>query len=54
MTAARRVPAAAVAELAAGKILGVRAGDGHRFPGVWMRGFAEPAREVNTLELVPA
>jgi hypothetical protein len=36
MTAARRFPAATLEELARAKILGVRAGAGHRYTGVWV------------------
>ena len=36
MTAARRFPKATVEELADAKILGVRAGAGHRYTGEWV------------------
>jgi hypothetical protein len=36
MTAARRFPTATLEELATAKILGVRAGPGHRYTGVWV------------------
>jgi hypothetical protein len=53
MSAARRFPEATLEELARARILGVRAGDEHRYTGVWVvvvegRAFVRPWNDKPT------